>query len=212
MIGEIEKILNNNIILVINTLYDKIKDIKRTKDLDSFFDGETHYSQYEDEINENRMKIIDEYVDFTDLNTDERKVLMFFKLIFEYSSDYTQYKEIFNIAEEKFGKGTLLKLTKSMFYHPFGVYTRDIIDVDSMTDEYYYKYFNYETLYKLNVTMYSNLYIINDKKFFFNTVEEYLEKLRELNENFIFYECDKNNQDLFNRFIELQNKFPELDM
>jgi len=210
IIDEIEKSLNNNIKWVINTLYDKIENIKRTKVLKSIFEGQTNLPCKNYEALTKR--IINKYVDFTDLTTDERKVLMFFKLIFEFSSDYKQFKDIFKMTREKIGKDTLSKLTSCMSYHPYGVYGRDIIRVDSMTYEYYYKYFNYETLYKLNVTMYSNLYIINDKKFFFTTIEKYLRKLRELNKRFIFYECDKNNQDLLNRFIELQNKFPELDM
>jgi len=97
-------------------------------------------------------------------------------------------------------------------YHPYRVYNIDVININTVSDEYYYLYFNYEVLYKLNVTLYTNLEVIEDEKFFFNTSEEHLRKLKELIENFIFYECDKINQDLFNRFVELRNKFPELDM
>ena len=56
--------------------------------------------------------------------------------------------------------------------------------------------------------MYSSLRIINDKDFYFNTLEEFLDLLKVMIESFILYGNDKKNQDLFNKFVELQNKFP----
>jgi len=81
-------------------------------------------------------------MDFLDLTSDERKLLIFFKFIFKYPRNYEQTNEIFNIIRKKIGEDTLTKLTSCLLYHPYCVYNIDVININTISDEYYYVYFN----------------------------------------------------------------------
>ena len=83
IIDAIQNDLIDNINCVINTLYEKIENIKKRKFL-----------------KRNTERII-EYLDFLDLTSDERKLLIFFKFIFKYPTNYEQKNEIFNIIRKK---------------------------------------------------------------------------------------------------------------
>jgi len=54
----------------------------------------------------------------------------------------------------------------------------NISDMNVISYEDCSDYFNCESLYKFNITMYSSLLIFYDKNFYFNTLEEYLELLK----------------------------------
>ena len=197
---EIEKKLKNNIKFVVNSLYEKIEYIKKTKVIEST--DKSYYIKH----NIKESITVEEYLDFLDLNGDERKLLMFFKFL---ARNPLISENINDKLKKEMDMDTMSKLTECLFCHPRIVYYMEVSDMDVESYEDCSEYFNYESLYKLNITLYSSLRIINDKDFYFNTLEEFLELLKEMIESFILYGNDKKNQDLFNRFVELQNKFPK---
>jgi len=53
-------------------------------------------------------------LNFLNLTSDERKLLIIFKFIFKYPTNYEQTNEIFNVVIKKIGEDALSKLTSCL--------------------------------------------------------------------------------------------------
>ena len=64
-------------------------------------------------LKRNTKRII-KYLNFLNLTSDERKLLIIFKFIFKYPTNYEQTNEIFNVVIKKIGEDALSKLTSCL--------------------------------------------------------------------------------------------------
>jgi len=183
--NEVEKILENPIETGINTLNEKINIIKKIETT--------------------------EYVEILDLNGDERIILLLFYSLLASDLNYEINKKIKDKITKEWDKDILSKLYNCLFYNPYSVYENDILLTKIYFTDNYNKYFNYESLLKLNVTMYSTLIIFNDEKFFLNTKEFYVTKLRTMIDALRVSKCYKIDKDLYNKFLELKEQFLETE-
>jgi len=156
-----------------------------------------------------------EYIDIIKLNSPERKLLMlvhilnkslFYNIKKKENEDFTS-EEVNEILNED--KVILSKIHHCSCFNPFFKYLKDTSSLNIPLVDYTHL-FNYETLFKINTCMYTNLIICDNENYYFNTEQILIFDLEDLINFFKNNDLYVTNRELFNKFIELNKKFPRI--
>lgn len=192
-IENIENLLDNSFTDVANAMFKK-------------------YSNFEDECNKHNLDIFKRYVDLGKLSSDERKLLMIayiistsrFYIVKEDEIEYFSLRDEEEIFDDYYD--SYEKICYCCSFGPFHKYDADI--TASKLNYDFSQFYNYNTLMKYNVCMYSHLIITDNKNGYFNADQSYVSDLSLLIGRFKSSNPNIKNDELLKKFIDLKKRFP----
>lgn len=147
-----------------------------------------------------------EYIDLTELNRPERKLLMAW-----YSLDLLKGSKkgcVDSMIEELKNFQDLLDLFQSL--NPYHYYLGDI-SIAGLGFRDYKNFFNYESLIKLSTVLYVVKGLNGSGIGTTVSIGQLTDNLREFIKCFLSYGFDKENENLFIQFVKLKENFPDFD-
>jgi len=208
---EIENLIGNKSLkLTVDEMYKKIKDIYGKYDKFKYLDSDDDLD--DDSSDDDSSDDDNSVINIRKLTSAQRKLLLFFYVIinapvesYNYEKDWLSIEETFKITD----KDIIEKLGYCNLYAPYRKYSEEI-PFFGLNHESYKIYFNWDSLLKLNMIMFSNLEVDtsnNDK--YFNTLHDLIIELRHMIRDFKSNGYPSKNKNLFDRFVKLQQRFPE---
>jgi len=198
---ELEKLIRNKSLkLTVAEMYKKFKDFGGKNDKLEYIDSDDDDVIYNDGI----------VMDIRELTSDQRKLLLFFYVIlyapinsYNYEKDWLSIDETFKITD----KDVIKKLSYCNLYAPYKKYAKSVPAPGFKN----YIYFNWDSLIKLNMNIFSNLEVDNtDNDNYFKTLHGLVIELRHMISCFKSNDYPSKNKYLFDRFVKLQQRFPEI--
>jgi len=147
-----------------------------------------------------------EYIDLTELSRSERKLLMAW-----YSLDLLKdsgKRCVSSMIEElkKFQDVLYLFQTLNPYHHYLGD-----LSIAGLKFADYKKFFNYESLLKLSTVFYVTKILNANGIDTIASIGQLTDNLREFIKCFLSYSLDEEDGDLFFRFVNLKENFPDFD-